>query len=297
MNAAEAVQRYREIAPRLPTATFPKETRTARHLLDLVDDIDCFVLDGFGVLNVGVEPVPGASTQLAELQKRGKQLRVLTNGASFPSSFTTKKYRGWGMHFDEAHVVSSRDALAAHLSQREDDLLWGVAAFPDSGIEQFSVRTVLLGDDPQVYERVDGFILLGAGLWTMQRQQLLVAALKHHARPLLVGNPDLVAPHADSFSDEPGLFAHAIADLGLAEPEFYGKPFANAFVAVNRTIQGIPPERIAMVGDTLHTDILGGAAMGWKTVLVINHGILRDLDPEAEVLAAGIRPDYIVPTT
>jgi len=297
MNAAEAVLRYREIAPRLPAAKFPDKSRTARHLLDLVDDIDCFVLDGFGVLNVGVEPVPGASEQLAELQKRGKQLRVLTNGASFPSSFTTKKYRGWGMQFDESHVVSSRDALAEHLAQRDDDLLWGVAAFPDSGIEQFEARTVLLGDTPDVYDSVDGFILLGAGLWTRQRQQLLETALKIRARPLLVGNPDLVAPLAGGFSNEPGLFAHAIADQGLAEPVFFGKPFANAFVAVNRTIQGIPPERIAMVGDTLHTDILGGAAMGWKTVLVLNHGILRDLDSDAEIQAAGIRPDYIVSTT
>ena len=31
---------------------------------------------------------------------------------------------------------------------------------------------------------------------------------------------------------------------------------------------GLPPERLAMVGDTLHTDVLGGRAAGMGAVLV-----------------------------
>ena len=38
---------------------------------------------------------------------------------------------------------------------------------------------------------------------------------------------------------------------------FYGKPFADVFDLVMQRARGIPRHRIAMVGDTLHTDILG----------------------------------------
>jgi ribonucleotide monophosphatase NagD (HAD superfamily) len=52
-----------------------------------------------------------------------------------------------------------------------------------------------------------------------------------------------------------------------------------------------------MVGDTLHTDILGGAQAGWKTVLVTDHGLLRGENVEQAIARSGIVPDYIVATT
>ena len=52
-----------------------------------------------------------------------------------------------------------------------------------------------------------------------------------------------------------------------------------------------------MVGDTLHTDVLGGAAAGWRTVLVTGLGLVRELDVEAAIRESGIRPDFIVETT
>ena len=114
---------------------------------------------------------------------------------------------------------------------------------------------------------------------------------------MLVGNPDLVAPFSDAFTREPGLYAHALADAGVANPAFFGKPFGNAFEIVKESLRDVDPERIAMVGDTLHTDILGGAAAGWKTVLITGLGLMRDLDVEKGIATANIRPDYIVSTT
>jgi ribonucleotide monophosphatase NagD (HAD superfamily) len=81
-------------------------------------------------------------------------------------------------------------------------------------------------------------------------------------------------------------------------PEFYGKPFANAFELVRERIgPGVPPHRIAMVGDTPHTDIFGGAGMNWRTVLVLNHGLLKGIAPEELDQLSDIRPDFIADTT
>jgi ribonucleotide monophosphatase NagD (HAD superfamily) len=59
----------------------------------------------------------------------------------------------------------------------------------------------------------------------------------------------------------------------------------------------VPGHRIAMVGDTLHTDILGGAAMGWRTVLVLDHGLVQGFDVEVLRRVSDIRSDFIANTT
>ncbi|NND90473.1 MAG: HAD hydrolase-like protein [Granulosicoccus sp.] len=295
-TAAMAVARYEAIQPRLPTATFPAQSLHRANLQELCDEIDCFVLDGFGVLNVGNSTVPGAVDRVNALRAMGKQVRVLTNGASFPASHTRAKYLRWGIEFLHDEVISSRDALVRALATRSFQCL-GFAALEQSALDGLSPRYRLLQDDVEAYDACDGFVLLGTGNWSWRRQQLLKASLQARQRPVLVGNPDLVAPHPAGLSREPGLYAHDLADDALASPEFYGKPFDNAFDIVRETLSGIDPQRIAMVGDTLHTDILGGARAGWRTVLVTDHGLLKGLDVEGAIARSGIRPDFIVPTT
>ncbi|MFK8079393.1 MAG: HAD-IIA family hydrolase [Granulosicoccus sp.] len=295
-TTAMAVERYETIQPRLPSATFPAKSIHRAHLGELVDDIDCFVLDGFGVLNIGESTVPGAVDRVAGLRASGKQVRVLTNGATLPSTRTMAKYLAWGMQFDATEVVSSRDALARELIKHKT-MRWGFVAVEESELSTLVDDGVVLEDDESVYESCDGFVLLGARIWNAQRHALLAKALATSSRPVLVGNPDLVAPQVGQLSREPGMYAHALQDEGLAIPQFFGKPFDNAFALVRETLAGVDPARIAMVGDTLHTDILGGAQAGWKTVLVTDHGLLRGLDVEAAIARSGIRPDYIVPTT
>jgi ribonucleotide monophosphatase NagD (HAD superfamily) len=52
-----------------------------------------------------------------------------------------------------------------------------------------------------------------------------------------------------------------------------------------------------MVGDTLHTDILGGAAAGFKTILVTDYGLFRGHPIAPYIAASKIVPDFIVATT
>jgi len=116
-TTAMAVERYEAIQPRLPKATFASTSIHRANLEELADDIDCFVLDGFGVLNVGDVTVPGAVERIEKLRGMGKQLRVLTNGATMPVTRTLAKYQRWGMSFEASEVVSSRDAAPSARGQ------------------------------------------------------------------------------------------------------------------------------------------------------------------------------------
>jgi len=295
-TTAMAVDRYEAIQARLPGAKFPSRSIHRAHLGELMDDIDCFVLDGFGVLNVGDSAVPGAVDRVNSLRASGKQVRVLTNGATRPSTTTVEKYRKWGLPFENFEVVSSRDALSREL-KKHNTMRWGFVAADDSQLHKLVDNFVVLKDDESDYTHCDGFVLLGSQIWNARRHYLMVKSLTAHPRPVLVGNPDLVAPQVGTLSREPGLYAHALQDAGVASPQFFGKPFDNAFAIIRESLDDIDPSRVAMVGDTLHTDILGGAQTGWKTVLVTGHGLLQGLDAEAAITRSGIRPDYIVPTT
>ena len=50
--------------------------------------------------------------------------------------------------------------------------------------------------------------------------------------------------------------------------------------------------KILMVGDTLHTDILGATKFGIDTVLVLSGNTSR-MDVEWMIKASGISPDYV----
>jgi HAD superfamily hydrolase (TIGR01450 family) len=295
-DADWACRRYEEIRPRLPSAAFPATSRRISDLGELIDEIDVFVLDGFGVLNVGAAVVPGAPERMSALRAAGKRLFVLTNGASFPTEQSVEKYRRLGFDFCREEVVSSRDALARALAGRPK-LRWGFAARADSAIGGLATRGLRLGDDRAEYETADGFVLLSSGDWNQARQEMLVASLIARPRPVLVGNPDLVAPREDGLSIEPGFYAHEIADRTGCVPEFFGKPFASVFELMRERVGEVPGHRIAMVGDTLHTDILGGAAMGWRTVLVLDHGLVQGFDVEVLRRVSDIRSDFIANTT
>ena len=293
---AESVLDCYELA-RLPAPGRKGRAEPASNLAALADRYDAFILDGYGVINLGPEPIPGIGDAVGALRDAGREVMVLTNGAGRPSRQTARRYAEWGVDIPEGLVVSSRDALEASLAAQPRPGRWGVIAQPDSELDTLPVETVLLGDDEELYRSADGFIFIRSGGWNTARHRLLAEALRESPRPVLVANPDVSAPYPNRrYSAEPGYWALRLeAETGIrCEP--YGKPFAPVFeLALSRLGRaGAKRERVAMVGDGLYTDILGGLAAGLATVLVTGHGLLKGLDWQACVARTGIVPDHVV---
>lgn len=292
-----AFERYEAVRARLPHAQFDTRSRQVRDLEEIAELFDVFVLDAFGVLNVGDKAVPGAVERIAALRAAGKRLFVLTNAASYPRSVALAKYQGLGFDFAPEEVVSSRDVAASALARFSEVRLWATASGPDPDLSDLSGYIEDLEADPDLLDRAEGFLLLSSASWTPARHEALVAALAERPRPLLVGNPDLVAPRETGLTLEPGWWAHDIADRTGVIPEFFGKPYANAFAAIKARCPGAEALRTAMVGDTLHTDILGGRAAGMSSVLITDHGLFAGRDVAPYIARSQIVPDIICPTT
>ncbi len=294
IDASWSYCRYQEVRHRFPNPVFPVRSDQIANLGVIAEGIDAFVFDAFGVLNVSETSIATAVDRLTVLRAMGKKVRVLTNAASLPMSAACEKFASLGYDFSEDEIVSSRQVLISALQDRKLDGQWGCIAPPGAPFDDLPVDAIAF--DPK-NDGFAGIIFLGGASWDTQQNKALTEWLSIRSVPFLVGNPDIVAPRGDWFSLEPGAYAHDIADQAAGTPEFFGKPFRNAFEAVAESIgHNVPRDKVLMVGDTLHTDILGGAAAGFKTCLVTSHGVLRDLDHMACIADSGIVPDYIVPT-
>ena len=295
-DAVWALQQYEAIRSVLPVAHMPKKSVHAENLEEIADLFDAFLLDAFGVLNVGDTAIAGAAQRAQMLKDMGKEVLVLTNGACFPAEQALKKFLSFGVPLELTDIVSSRAALAAAIPPLPDNGFWGVMSTQNSHVETLGIPWQRLENDMSIYDAASGFILLSTLEWTEAQQMLLQESLAKVARPILVGNPDIVAPRGRYLSLEPGYYGHKLGSELKIEAKFFGKPFTNIYDLAFSRLPNIDPSRVVMVGDTLHTDVLGGAAYGIKTALVTDHGLFSGYDYKKFIEQTQIVPDYIIPT-
>jgi len=147
---------------------------------------------------------------------------------------------------------------------------------------------------------VDSLLFFSAAGWSPQQQDRLVTAAQHRQFSLAVGNPDVAAPARKDGRDwlyaTPGYFLDDMVTRTdqRQSPLLLGKPGGCIFETASRRYGDVPAERVLMVGDTLYTDILGGAAMGFSTLL-LESGVYRGVSVESAISEAGIVPDFIAP--
>ena len=299
MDATRTVDVYETLRDRGP-ACAPRGMDRHRSVLDILDRFDALLLDGFGVLNVGSGAVPGAGGLLDRAAETGVAVLVLTNGASKPAAFAGGRYRDLGFRIDDAQVVSSRDAALHGMAGTPGPIgvVGGLVQMPED-----RDRFVLLDTaSPERWRGMGGIAFLGSIGWTTDWQDCLDGAMAAGV-PVHVANPDVAAPSEDGFTMEPGFWmASALRDHPGAEVRWYGKPHGPVFDLAMARLEALTGRdgwergRVAMVGDTLHTDILGANAAGMRSVLVTGHGLFRGGGAEEAIERTGIQPDYIVAT-
>ncbi|WP_353333091.1 HAD hydrolase-like protein [Phaeobacter sp. NW0010-22] len=68
--------------------------------------------------------------------------------------------------------------------------------------------------------------------------------------------------------------------------------FAEGYALEEASLGGIPPNRIAMIANTLHTDIIGGTELGWCTVLSTQIGMFAGQQVWDYCRSSLINPDW-----
>jgi glycerol-1-phosphatase len=292
LSFAEVWLEYRRAEPLLPAKPAPLVPRRVAGIEEIAADFDLIALDAWGVLTLGEQAITTAPATVARLRALGKRLAVVSNGASRDAPGAAARLRGFGFDFAAAEIITGLDLVPAHLSRLALVPPFGLIADPPVPLPALTRSMVPLADDAAAYDAVSAAVFLSCKGWTASRQALLAASLMRRPRPVIVANPDIASPELGALSAEPGYFALRIAATTGRAPEFCGKPFPAIYAAMRRPHPGISPERILCVGDTLHTDILGGRGAGYRTLLV-EDGFCRGVDGAALAAECGIWPDFI----
>mgnify|MGYP002003192649 FL=1 len=245
-------------------------------------------LDAFGVLNIGEELIPGADLALEALRNMEKQVRVLTNAASYDKVIAKKKFLDLGLYFDAEEIISSRDAALEEITPG----LWGVITAEADNLNDLKTEYIILKDTKKDFDKVDGFLFFSTSSWNSNNQLLLKDSILKNDRPVIIANADLVAPRENGFTLEPGFYGHELIDFGATMVQFFGKPYSAVYKLLTESLSKTPRDKIAMCGDSLHTDILGAAALGWKTVLVTKDGLFSGFETQAYCEESGIFPNW-----
>ena len=288
LDTSSVFQKYESLRPRLPDLKCPNATIEINSILEIASEVDVFVFDAFGVLNIGENLIPGADLALKTLRDMNKQVRVLTNAASYDKCGTEKKFLDLGLYFAGEEIITSRDAALENVTPG----LWGVITAEADNLNDLKAEYIRLADTKPDFDKVDGFLFLSTSCWNPKKQLVLRDSISKNERPVIIANADLVAPRENGFTLEPGFYGHELMDLGSSKVQFFGKPYPAVYKLLTKSLSGTPGDKIAMFGDSLHTDILGAAALGWKTVLVTKDGLFSGFDTKSYCEESGIFPNW-----
>jgi phospholysine phosphohistidine inorganic pyrophosphate phosphatase len=221
--------------------------------------------------------IPGAAEALDALRRRGLPFRFTTNTTRRPRAALAERLRSMGIAAHPGEILSAPAAAARWLRSkgvRRVQLLLAEATFEEfEGFEitDRSPETVVVGD-------------LGEG-WTFS---LLNQAFRN-----LMDGADLLAIQRNRYwrtdgglSLDAGPFVTALEYGSGKTATLAGKP-SPAFFEAAASELGVPPGRIAVVGDDLESDVAGARASGMIGIAV-RTGKYRPQDEERAHQAADV---------
>lgn len=258
--------------------------------------------DSYGVLRNHRGLIPGAVECVARLREEGKHIRVLTNNAARSSRAASKRLAHYGLDsIPPEEIITSGATTRQFLEQkiRSGKVAYlgtpaAAAYIIGAGLEAVPVSEVDLKNAADI----KAIAFLDDEGYDMNIDVNSVINLLRHCRvPVVVANTDLLYPVA---ANEVALATGSIARLAeyVLGRKFvkFGKPAMQMFQlgldSVSRDMSNVNLSDILMVGDTLHTDILGGNSFGIDTALVLS-GNTRQESVENEIISSGIFPDYV----
>jgi 4-nitrophenyl phosphatase len=235
-------------------------------------DFDGLVCDMDGVIYRENEPVEGSIEAVGRLRERGVRVLFCTNNSRDTIGRYLDKLRHMGLETDEGDILTSAIVTREVLEERN---LSGKRALvvggPGLAEAVGSAGLTLLSDDDG---READVVAVGLDP-DFSYRRLKEATLAVRAGALLVAsNDDATFPAPDGLWPGAGSILAAIERASGATAEVMGKPHRPMMQAAARRLEGCA--RIAMVGDRPETDLAGGTAMGWTTVLVLTGVTTRD---------------------
>lgn len=220
---------------------------------------DCLFVDLDGVVYRGPRAVPHAVDALTGF---GGRVVFVTNNASRTAGTVAEQLRGLGLTVDEADVVTSAQAAAAHLASLVPPgspvLVTGGAGLLEAVAAQ-GLRAMSSADEAlaviQGYSPDLGWRDLAEAAYALAR-----------GIPWVASNTDLTVPTARGIAPGNGTLVAAVATATGRTPVVTGKPHRPIMDLARAKARA---QRPLVIGDRLDTDIAAATAAGMDSLLVL----------------------------
>jgi NagD protein len=234
-----------------------------------------------GVIYSGSEMIPGADDFVRYLRDQDIPFLFLTNNSQRTARDVAMKVRRMGIPVEERHVFTCAMATARFLARQKP----GGTAYV---IGEGGLLNALHLNGYSVVDKSPDYVVVGEG-------RTLSVEMLDHAVQMVLDGAKLIATNLDpncptQHGTRPGCGALvSLIEVATGVKAFsVDKPSPVMMRSARKELAMATSETI-MIGDTMETDILGGAQMGYRTVLVLSGGTRRE-----DLARFAYRPDVVV---
>lgn len=264
---------------------------------EFIDKYDAFILDIWGVIHDGEEAYPGVLKCMEQLKKAGKEIIFVSN-APRRAEKVKKVLTKFGVTENLYKAAISSGEVAWQLlaqtpklqpenylyigPEKDADLLEGLNYRPveKASAAKFALATGFDNDDSTLEEKIP------------QINDALANKLKMYCV-----NPDLIVVRQNGTKMLcAGVIGEYYSDNG-GDVEFIGKPYPGIYDQAIATFSpNILKPRIAAIGDSLITDVLGANNSGIDSILILGGILKEETAPLSELISrAGATPTATLP--
>ena len=253
-----------------------------RRLLPPLRGLHGVVMDMDGVLYRGNTPLPGLLEFFRYLDERHLSYLLLTNNSTTLPEGYTQKLAAMGLHVPPERILTSGVVLLNYMRPRypAGTRIYGVCMQP--------LQDYLLDGTGYVWDERTPQVVISSADFAVIYEKLRLACLAIRAgADWIATNTDKTLPTEEGLVPGSGALVAALVTATDREPVALGKPEL-PMMEQALDLLGMSAGEVAMIGDRLDTDILGGINAQMPTIMVETGVSTRE---EAET--GPIKPDYI----
>lgn len=247
------------------------------------------LVDLDGVVYRGPEPVPGMPELLARRVAAGDRVIYCTNNSRWHRSQYRARLESMGAPVDEVSIVTAARATALALAERAPRLTM-VLGGPGLSREVRDVGLRVVAPTAHGLAQRPDALLVGVDFSLDYARLSTAATVAREGAFFIATNRDPVFPLPDGLHAGAGSIVAAVCVASGREPDLtIGKPAPGLFLEAC-AIAGVPPAEAIVVGDSLHSDMVAGRAIGARRVLMLS-GVTTQAKLDAS--PAADRPDAV----
>ncbi len=228
-----------------------------------IKDVELFLFDLDGTVYIGDKEIEGSFAAVNRLREMGKRICFFTNNSSRMHTDYIARLKKFGFDVTPDEIYTSGQVACEYLLDNfrgKKVYLLGNdrlrAEFADYGIK-------VVDDDPDI-------AVIGFDTSLTYDKLYKFCKYVNDGLPYLATHPDYFCPAEGCPLPDIGAFIEAIRlTVGRSPDVIMGKPHKTAGERICIRY-GLPPEKIAMVGDRLYTDIAFGVNCDFVSVLVLS---------------------------